>query len=49
MDSIDDDTDLSQEISFYSNKNDLNMGNHNFLDLEKKIFNRVKGMNIPGL
>lgn len=36
---------LSQEISFYPHTNDLNMGNHHFLDLEKKIFNRVKNMN----
>lgn len=34
-----------QEISFYPHTNELNMGNHHFLDLEKKIFNRVKNMN----
>ena len=42
---IEDDFSLPQEISFYSNKNDLNMGNHHILDLEKNIFNRVKEMN----
>lgn len=42
---IEEDFHLPQEISFYSNTNDLNMGNHNILDLEKKIFNRVKEMN----
>lgn len=39
------DLDLSQEISFYPYTNDLNIGNHHFLDLEKKIFLRVKNMN----
>ncbi|MDO4713921.1 MAG: hypothetical protein Q4B28_04715 [bacterium] len=39
------DLDLCQEISFYPNSNELNMGNHHFLDLEKKIFNRVKNTN----
>ena len=36
---------LSQEISFYPIDNDLNMGNHHFLDLEKKIDTRVSNMN----
>ena len=36
---------LSQEISFYPYTNDLNISNHHFLDLEKKIFLRVKNMN----
>lgn len=36
---------LFQEISFYPVSNDLNMGNHHFLDLEKKIFLRIKNMN----
>lgn len=40
---------LSQEISFYPRSNELNMGNHHILDLEKKIFNRVKNMNDPEL
>lgn len=39
------DLDLCQEISFYPNSNELNMGNHHFLDLEKRIFNRVKNTN----
>lgn len=39
------DMELPQEISFYPYTNDLNMGNHHFLDLEKKIFLRVKNMN----
>ena len=39
------DTTITQEISFYPYTNDLNMGNHHFLDLEKKIFLRVKNMN----
>lgn len=46
---IDEDIDLFQEVSFYPNDNDLGIGNHNFLDLEKKIFNRVKNMNDPQL
>lgn len=36
---------LEQEVSYYPFDNDLNMGHHEFLDLEKKIFNRVKNMN----
>lgn len=36
---------LEQEVSYYPFNNDLNMGHHEFLDLEKKIFNRVKNMN----
>jgi len=48
-DKIDEDLSLYQEISFYPHNNDLWMGNHNFLDLEKRIFNRVKNMNDPEL
>lgn len=48
-DKIDEDLSLYQEISFYSHNNDLWMWNHNFLDLEKRIFNRVKNMNDPEL
>ena len=33
-----------QEISFYPETNDLNMWNHRFLELEKRIFERVKYM-----
>ncbi len=36
---------LEQEVSYYPFDNDLNMGHHEFLDLEKKIFHRVKNMN----
>lgn len=43
--SIEKDTTLYQEISFYPHSNDLNIWNHNFLDLEKRIFTRVKNMN----
>lgn len=46
---IDEDTSLYQEISFYPHSNDLGIWNHNFLDLEKRIFNRVKNMNDPEL
>ena len=46
---IDNNTDIFQEISFYSHDNDLGIWNHNFLDLEKRIFNRVKNMNDPEL
>ena len=48
-DKIDEDISLYQEISFYPHSNDLWMWNHNFLDLEKRIFNRVKNMNDPEL
>lgn len=48
-DKIDEDTTLNQEISFYPHNNDLGIWNHNFLDLEKRIFNRVKNMNDPEL
>ena len=48
-DTIDADTTLYQEISFYPHSNDLWIWNHNFLDLEKRIFNRVKNMNDPEL
>ena len=48
-DKIDEDTTLYQEISFYPHSNDLWIWNHNFLDLEKRIFNRVKNMNDPEL
>ena len=44
-DQIDGNTTLFQEISFYPHDNDLWIWNHNFLDLEKRIFNRVKNMN----
>ena len=40
---------LFQEISFYPFDNDLNIGNHHFLDLEKKIDTRVSNMNDPKL
>ena len=33
-----------QEISFYPETNDVNMWNHRFLELEKRIFERVKYM-----
>lgn len=33
-----------QEISFYPETNDLNMWNHRFLELEKRIFERVNYM-----
>jgi hypothetical protein len=33
-----------QEISFYPETNDLNLWNHRFLELEKRIFERVKYM-----
>ena len=46
---IDEDVNLYQEISFYPHSNDLWIWNHNFLDLEKRIFNRVKNMNDPEL
>ena len=46
---IDEDITLYQEISFYPHSNDLWIWNHNFLDLEKRIFNRVKNMNDPEL
>lgn len=46
---ISSDTTLFQEISFYPHDNDLGIWNHNFLDLEKRIFNRVKNMNDPEL
>ena len=46
---IDEDVTLYQEISFYPHDNDLGIWNHNFLDLEKRIFNRVKNMNDPEL
>lgn len=36
---------LFQEISFYPVDNDLDMGNHRYLDLEKAFFQRVKNMN----
>lgn len=48
-DKIDEDVNLYQEISFYPHTNDLWIWNHNFLDLEKRIFNRVKNMNDPEL
>jgi len=44
-DEIEDNVSIFQEISFYPHDNDLWIGNHNFLDLEKRIFNRVKNMN----
>ncbi len=40
---------LFQEISFYPISNDLNMGNHHFLDLEKRIDTRISNMNDPEL
>ncbi len=46
---IDENMSLFQEISFYPHDNDLWIWNHNFLDLEKRIFNRVKNMNDPEL
>ena len=46
---IDKDTTLYQEISFYPHNNDLNMWNHWILELEKRIFNRVKTVNVPNL
>ena len=46
---IDEDVVLYQEVSFYPHGNDLGIWNHNFLDLEKRIFNRVKNMNDPEL
>ena len=46
---IDEDVVLYQEVSFYPYGNDLGIWNHNFLDLEKRIFNRVKNMNDPEL
>lgn len=39
------DVSLSQEISFYPQTNELDMGRHDILDFEKKFFNRVKNMN----
>lgn len=48
-DNLDKDTTLYQEISFYPHNNDLWIWNHNFLDLEKRIFNRVKNMDHPKL
>ncbi len=38
------DENFYQEISFYPESNDLNMGNHRFLELEKRIFERVNYM-----
>ena len=46
---IDKDITLYQEISFYPHDNDLNMWNHWILDLEKRIFNRVRTVNVPKL
>lgn len=46
---IDKDTTLYQEISFYPHDNDLNMWNHGILELEKRIFNRVRTVNVPNL
>lgn len=46
---IDKDVTLYQEISFYPHDNDLNMWNHGILELEKRIFNRVRTVNIPKL
>ena len=46
---IDNDTTLYQEISFYPHDNDLNMWNHWILELEKRIFNRVRTVNVPKL
>lgn len=46
---IDKDITLYQEISFYPHDNDLNMWNHGILDLEKRIFNRVRTVNVPKL
>lgn len=46
---IDKDITLYQEISFYPHNNDLNMGNHWILELEKRIFNRVRTVNVPKL
>ena len=48
-DNIDKDTTLYQEISYYPHDNDLNMWNHWILDLEKKIYTRVRNVNVPGL
>ena len=46
---IDKDITLYQEISFYPHDNDLNMWNHGILELEKRIFNRVRTVNVPNL
>lgn len=46
---IDEDITLFQEMSFYPHNNDIWIWNHNFLDLEKRIFNRVKTMSDPWL
>lgn len=46
---IDEDITLFQEMSFYPHSNDIWIWNHNFLDLEKRIFNRVKTMSDPWL
>lgn len=46
---IDKDTTLYQEISFYPHDNDLNMWNHWILELEKRIFNRVRTVNVPDI
>ena len=46
---INSNTEISQEISFYPHDNDIWIWNHNFLDLEKRIFNRVKNMDDPDL
>ena len=46
---IDKDITLYQEISFYPHNNDLNMWNHGILELEKRIFNRVRTVNVPNL
>jgi len=48
-DNIEKDTTLYQEISFYPHDNDLNMWNHEILELEKKIFTRVRSVNVPDL
>ncbi len=46
---IEKDITLYQEISFYPHDNDLNMWNHGILELEKRIFNRVRTVNVPKL
>lgn len=40
---------MKEEISYYDVDNDLNMWNHGILDLEKRIFNQVKNVNVPDL
>ena len=35
---------LHQEVSFYNDDNDLNMWNHDILNLEKRIFDQVKNV-----